>query len=538
MTHQSTDQAHRGRQEALPAATVTSPTQFKDLETQLLNFSEKLEKARAGIFLNKLLEFGHVPNFSEGKLSGVNTESYLPVTNPSTAEVIIDCPVTPIEQVDATIQFAKDAQINWGRLTVNERTDILIKAHQLFVQRRDAFAELIHIENGKTMPEAYGSIDRGIECLKYAMALPVLANGKTMEVSQGVTCQEDLRARGIVAGITPFNFPAMVPLWMAPLAIGTGNAFVLKPSEQTPLSALLLAETFSDAGLPPGIFNVVNGDKTVVNELCTHPLVDVVSFVGSSKIAQLVYQNATAHSKSVCALGGAKNHLILLPDADPTLAVKGIVNSSCGCAGQRCMAGSVLIAVGEVDHIVEQVKVAMANLRPGHELGPVISEAALKRIHGYLERAGEFNDAKVILDGRNVELPQVGYFIGASIIDGATGVHPAACEEIFGPVLTIIRCDTLNEACNIEKASPYGNASSIFTQSTQAVDYFQNNTSSAMLGVNVGVPVPREPFSFGGMGYSRFGSGDITGPDAISMYTTRVKRTSTWSGPTKPNWMS
>ena len=345
-------------------------------------------------------------------------------------------------------------------------------------------------------------------------------------VGQGISCEEIIIPRGVVAGITPFNFPKMVPMWLAPLAIGCGNAFILKPSEQTPITSIFLAQAFKEAGLPDGIFSVVNGGREMVEAICDHKDIAAIGFIGSTSVAKAVYTRGTANGKVVRALGGAKNHIVIMPDADPKLAVKAIINSSMGCAGQRCMAGSVLVTVGNCEHIVEQVVEAAKQMRLGVDIGPVINQAALRRINSYLERSGS-DGTNLLLDGRGFQSEQDtgGYFIGPSIIDNCNASHPSACEEIFGPVLSIIRCRSLDEAIAIENLSPYGNAASIFTDSASAAFKFKSQVTSGMVGVNVGVPVPSEPVPFGGMGYSLFGEAGITAEDGMRFWTITKKVT-------------
>jgi malonate-semialdehyde dehydrogenase (acetylating)/methylmalonate-semialdehyde dehydrogenase len=329
---------------------------------------------------------------------------------------------------------------------------------------------------------------------------------------------------GVVAGVSPFNFPLMIPLWMAPLAIGCGNAFILKPSEQTPMSAVELARLFDRAGLPPGIFSVVHGDREIVEAICDAPGIAAVGFVGSTPVAREVHRRSAAAGKRVRALGGAKNHLVVMPDADPETAVENVVASATGCAGQRCMAAGVMVAVGDCEPIVSRVRARMATLEPGVDFGPVISAAALDRIAGYNERAG----AAVTVDGRMKSGPEGGHYIGASVIETNDPTHEAAWREIFGPTLTVIRCATLEEAIEIENAEPHGNAASIYTRSGEAARRFAQAAASGMIGVNVGVPVPREPFPFGGWGASAFGDGDLTGPAAIDFWTRAKKITAKW----------
>jgi malonate-semialdehyde dehydrogenase (acetylating)/methylmalonate-semialdehyde dehydrogenase len=330
----------------------------------------------------------------------------------------------------------------------------------------------------------------------------------------------------------------MVPLWMAPMAIACGNAVILKPSEQTPLSALELAELFTDAGLPRGIFSVVHGSQEIVEGLCDHPGIEAIGFVGSTQVARAVYHRATSHDKRVRALGGAKNHVVVVPDADPEMTASNVVASVTGCAGQRCMAAAVLLAVGDVDHIIERIVKKMSGIVAGRDMGPMISRQARDRVSGYVDRTAPGN---LLLDGRGQVADDVdpgGFFIGPAIIDRVDSDHEAACDEIFGPVLTIIRCATLEDALAIENNNPYGNAAAVYTSSGGVAQLFVDRAGAGMIGVNIGVPVPREPFAFGGWNDSRFGEGDITGPNAIDFWTRAKKVTTKWSDEYRDNWMS
>jgi malonate-semialdehyde dehydrogenase (acetylating) / methylmalonate-semialdehyde dehydrogenase len=331
----------------------------------------------------------------------------------------------------------------------------------------------------------------------------------------------------------------MVPMWMFPIAIGVGNTFILKPSEQVPLTANVLAELLLQAGLPQGVFNVVHGSRSTVEQLVEHPDVKAVSFVGSTAVAKQVYQRGTLAGKRVLALGGAKNHLVVMPDADPELTAKNVVASAVGCAGQRCMAASVLILVGKSESIYEKIKEEARSLQPGRDIGSVISPQAKERIEGYItvaEKAG----AQVVVDGRHARVAgkEKGSYVGPTLIDGLSKESPCVQDEIFGPVLSVLRVDTLEEALAIENANPYGNAAAIYTSNGGTARFFSDRASAGMIGVNIGVPVPREPFSFGGWNDSRFGTGDITGEDGVRFWTNLKKITTKWTASAARNWMS
>ena len=483
-----------------------------------------------------------VPNVIGGKLVESTSKRRLAVTSPATGEAIGDLPLSSASDLDAAVKAAAKAQVEWGRKPVKDRVQVLFKLKALFESETDRLAEIVSRENGKTLEESKGSILRGVECIEFASSLPQLIPGQVLEVGRGVECKLTRFPLGVVAGITPFNFPMMVPLWMAPLAIATGNAFILKPSEQTPLSSVELANLWERAGLPPGIFSVVHGDREVVEAICDHPDIKAIAFVGSTKVAQLVYGRGSGQGKRVRAMGGAKNHLVVVPDADPEMTANNVVASATGCAGQRCMAASVLLAVGEVDHILDKIREKMSTMVAGREIGSVISAQARDRISGFIERAPK-EGATVVLDGRksiSKDAASDGYYIGPTIIDHATPDHEAACDEIFGPTLTIIRCKNLDEAIAFENQNQYGNAAAIYTTSGYVAQYFSDRASAGMIGINIGVPVPREPFPFGGWNNSAFGDGDITGMGAIDFWTRSKKITTKWSDEhrTSGNWMS
>ena len=464
----------------------------------------------------------------------------LSVHAPATGEVIAEVPLSTAADLDAAVQAATEAQREWARLPLKDRVQVFYRLKALVDEEKDHLAEVITRENGKMLGESAGEIARAVECMEFAASLPQTAFGEVLEVSRGVECKTRRVPVGVVAGITPFNFPFMVPLWMIPMAIGLGNAFILKPSPLTPLSAMEIARLLKQAGLPDGVFSVVHGDKTIVEAIGDHPGIAAIGFVGSTHVAEAVYQRGTKHGKRVRALGGAKNHLVVVPDADPEMTAANVVASVTGCAGQRCMAASVLLAVGESDPILERIREKMAAMQGGRDLGAIISEQAFDRITGYLARA-EDQGATLVLDGREAVAEDAtagGRFLGPSIIDHATPDHEASCDEIFGPTLTIIRCETLDEALAIENANPYGNAAAIYTSSGATAEYFADRAEAGMIGVNIGVPVPREPFAFGGWHDSSFGGGDITGPGAMDFWTKAKKITTKWSDQYRSNWMS
>ena len=461
----------------------------------------------------------------------------IPVINPRHGRAMSSVGMSNAGDVDAAVAAAQEAVPAWSDRPIRERAEVFYRLRELMLRDLEDLARLASHENGKTLAEARASVLKGIECVEYGCSLPNLAAGAHLDVSRGVNCQMRFESLGVVAGVTPFNFPVMVPMWMLPQAIIGGNSFVLKPSEIVPLSAQRLAVLFEEAGLPPGVFNVVNGGREAVEALCDHPGIEALAFVGSTAVARQVYARGAATGKRMLCLGGAKNHLIVVPDADPELTATNVVDSFTGCAGQRCMAASVLIAVGQVDFIIDRVVEQAGEIEVGGNLGAIVSEAAVERITGYIDRAEEMG-ARILVDGRNPRADTEGYWLGPTIIDGVTPDAPAACDEIFGPVLTILRVETVDEAIELENRSPYGNASSVYTSSGEVARKVVNGVSAGMCGVNIGVPVPREPFGFGGWNDSKFGHGNITGWDGFRFWTEQRKVTGKWSAQQDQTWMS
>ncbi len=461
------------------------------------------------------------------------------VHDPSTGRVIARAPLSSAADVDAAVRAARRALPGWAGTTLKERVQVLYRYRTLLEQHADELTALIVEEHGKVEGEARAEILKAIELTEFACSLPQLATGEVLEVSRGVECRTERVPVGVVASIAPFNFPSMVPHWTIPNAIALGNCMVLKPSELVPLSAGRIAELLERAGLPAGVFNVVHGGQAVVEAICDHPGIDAVTFVGSTRVAQLVYRRGTANLKRVLALGGAKNHLIVMPDAEPTMTSGNVAASMSGCSGQRCMAASVMLAVGQTDAIVAQVVEQARRLRVGVDVGPVISREAKTRIERYITEA-EQAGARVLLDGRGATVPgrEEGFYVGATVVDGVTPDMKIAQEEVFGPVLAVVRVPTVDDALAVENASPYGNAASVFTERGGTARYVAERAAAGMVGVNVGVPVPREPFGFGGWGDSHFGVGDITGKSSIEFWTRTRKTTTKWNREAGTNWMS
>jgi malonate-semialdehyde dehydrogenase (acetylating)/methylmalonate-semialdehyde dehydrogenase len=463
----------------------------------------------------------------------------LPVTSPLDGSTIGEVGLSCRDTVQRAVKTAKEAFTTWSVTPVKERVQPLFRYKALCEKHLLELSESVSRENGKTVAEARAGLEKGLEVVEYACSAPQLLTGEILEVSTGVDCATRRYPLGVCVGITPFNFPAMVPLWMYPLAIACGNTFILKPSEQVPTTPIRLAELFAEAGLPAGVFNVLQGDRTTVELLLEHPDVAAAAFVGSTPVARAVYQRGTERNKRVLALGGAKNHLVVVPDADPEITARNVVASATGCAGQRCMAASVLIAVGDCEPVLNAIIGNMKAVRPGVEMGAIISRKALERITGYIDRA-EADGATILVDGRHITVPgkENGYYTGPTLIDGLTPDSPAVRDEIFGPVLSVLRVRTLDDALAIENANPYGNAASIYTTSGNTARYFEQRASAGMIGVNIGVPVPREPFAFGGWNDSRFGVGDITGRDGLAFWTKTKKTTTKWTARSGQNWMS
>lgn len=484
---------------------------------------------------------GTLRNVIGGELVDVAAPTQ-PVHAPATGEVIAHVPMSTAADVDAAVQAARAALPGWSALTIKDRVQVLYRYRTLVEQHLDELSELIVEEHGKVMSEARAEWLKVMELTEFACSLPQLATGTVLEVSRGVECRTERTPVGVVASIVPFNFPSMVPHWSIPNAIALGNTMILKPSEMVPLSAMRTAELLAEAGLPKGVFNVVHGGRDAVEAICDHPGIGAVTFVGSTRVAKAVYRRATSNLKRALCLGGAKNHLIVLPDAEPQMTASNVTASMSGCTGQRCMAASVMVAVGEDDamgRIVQGIVENAKALVTGQDIGPVITQAAKERIEGYISDA-EAAGARVLVDGRNATVPgkEGGYYVGATVIDGVTPDMRIAQEEVFGPVLAILRAPSLDDAMAIENASPYGNAAAVFTEKGSSARYVAEHATAGMVGVNVGVPVPREPFGFGGWGDSAFGTGEITGQSSIEFWTRTRKTTTKWNREAGTNWMS
>jgi malonate-semialdehyde dehydrogenase (acetylating) / methylmalonate-semialdehyde dehydrogenase len=485
------------------------------------------------------MKYSITKNFINGSFVDSNTANSLSVISPLDGSHLSNVPLSNSSDLDSAVEAAKAAFIGWSKTPIKERVQVFFRYKTLLEKNIDELAKLCSEENGKTYGESVAEIEKCIELTEFATSLPQLITGEVLEVSRGVECRTEHVALGVVASIVPFNFPAMVPNWTIPNAIALGNCMIMKPSEKVPLSCGRIAELLSEAGLPKGVFNIVHGDVDIVNAICDHKDIEAVSFVGSTKVAKIVYKRATNNLKRCLTLGGAKNHLLVLPDAKEDMTAANVVASMSGCAGQRCMAASAMIAVGNVDAIVAKICEEAKKIVAGKNLGAVINKESQQKIEQYITQA-EKDGAKILVDGRNtiVEGKENGTYVGPTVIDFVTPQMSVACEEIFGPVISIIRTNTVDEALQIENDNPYGNAASVFTQSGSMARYIIEKASAGMIGVNVGVPVPREPFSFGGWNESKFGVGDITGKSSIEFWTKLKKSTTKWNAESGVNWMS
>ena len=475
-------------------------------------------------------DIGEKTNWISGRFEDSSSSKTISIISPYFDKEIATIPDSNYNDLDIAVQAARSIFPAWERTNIRDRAEIMFRFKTILESNIEELAHLISLDNGKTIEDAKASINRGKEVVEFATSLPNILKGDSSQVADGITCTMTHEPLGIVAGITPFNFPAMVPLWMIPLAITSGNCFILKPSEQTPISALKIAEYLKEAGLPDGVFQVLNGSKEAVEAICDHPDIKAVAFVGSSKVAKIVYSRTTAQGKRALCLGGAKNHMIVVPDADLDSTAKGLLASSMGSAGQRCMAASVAVGVADVDPIIDQLIEEAKKYVLGVDMGTIISRSAFDRIKGYIDDA-ESMGAKILIDGRDPPPPEGyynGFWLGPTILDGVDPDWPCAKEEIFGPVLSIIRTDTIDKAMKIENNNIYGNAAAVFTTSGEVAKTISETASAGMVGINIGVPVAREPYSFGGWNESKYGHGDITGKSGVEFWTDLKKVTARW----------
>jgi malonate-semialdehyde dehydrogenase (acetylating)/methylmalonate-semialdehyde dehydrogenase len=458
-----------------------------------------------------------------------------PVFNPATGEQSGAVDFASVEEVDLAVQSARDAAPAWRALSLAKRAELFFAIRELFHAQREEIAKHLTREHGKVLSDAMGEVTRGLEVIEFCCGIPhLLKGGMTEQASSGVDVYSIRQPLGVVAGITPFNFPAMVPMWMWAPALACGNTFVLKPSEKDPSASFFTAELLKQAGVPDGVFNVVNGDKVAVDAILEHPGIAAVSFVGSTPIARYVYETATASGKRCQALGGAKNHMIVLPDADIEMAADAAVSAAYGSAGERCMAVSLLVAVGDVaDPLVEAIKQRIPNVKVGDgmdtasEMGPLITREHRDKVASYI---GADEGATVVVDGRD-GCPDDGFFLAPTLIDGVEPGMKAYEDEIFGPVLSVTRVSTYDEAVRLVNESPYGNGTALFTRDGGAARQFQFEVQAGMVGINVPIPVPVAYYSFGGWKASLFGDRHIYGPEGIDFYTRSKVVTSRWPDP-------
>jgi len=477
-----------------------------------------------------------VPLMIGGRLERSTSSRLGDVFNPSTGAVQARVPFCAAEEIDQAVGSAAEALPEWSETPAVERARVMFKFRELLQARFDDLAALVTREHGKTISEARAEIQRGIEMVEFACGIPNLLMGQALEnLAAGVDCETSRHPVGVCAGITPFNFPSMVPLWMFPVAIVCGNTFVLKPSEKVPLSAMELGKLLMEAGLPPGVFNIVHGDALAVEALLVHPLVRAISFVGSTAVARSLYERGTAHGKRVQANGGAKNHLIIMPDADLDQAVRALQASAFGCAGERCMAGSIAVPVGRIaDDVVErlcavgkQMNVGATDGGANVDMGPLISSAHRERVLGYLDVANA-EGATIALDGRQFDLPKTGFLLGPSVVDRVAPSMRIAKEEVFGPVLSVLRAGDLDEALALGRQCEYGNGASIFTRSGWAAREFKRHFNAGMIGINVGVPAPMAWFPFTGWNKSFYGDLHIQGSEGVQFYTQQKMTMTRW----------
>ncbi|HET8599760.1 MAG TPA: CoA-acylating methylmalonate-semialdehyde dehydrogenase [Segeticoccus sp.] len=461
-----------------------------------------------------------------------------PVYNPATGEQSGEVDFASAAEVDAAVTSAKQAAAEWRQSSLSKRAAVLFAFRELLHQHTDEIAKVITSEHGKVLSDAAGEVARGLENVEFATGVPQLLKGDFSEqASTGIDVYSIRQPLGVVAGITPFNFPAMVPLWMCANAIACGNAFVLKPSEKDPSASLVLARLWKEAGLPDGVFTVVQGDKEAVDALLDHEDIAAISFVGSTPIARSIYERGTANGKRVQALGGAKNHALVLPDADIDMAADSIVGAAYGAAGERCMALSVTVAVGDVgDKLVDAVAARLPKLKvgsgadPDTDMGPLITQQHRDKVAGYIAQGADAG-AAVVVDGREAEVPSDGFFLGTTLLDHVKPEMTVYTDEIFGPVLSVVRVETYEEGLELINSNPFANGTAIFTRDGGAARQFQFDVHVGMVGINVPIPVPVAYYSFGGWKASLFGDTHMYGPEGVNFYTRGKVVTSRWPDP-------
>lgn len=473
-----------------------------------------------------------------GVWSTPKTATTTKVCNPSTGEVIAETPMCGADVVDAAVQDAARAFVDWSETPPIERCRILFKYKMLLEDNFEELAKSVTREHGKTLTEARGDVRRGIEVVEYACGAPELLKGEVLEnIARGIDCDVIKQPLGVVVGICPYNFPALVPMWMYPLAIACGNTFILKPSEKVPLTGVMLIDLLMKAGLPKGVLNIVHGGKDCVDALLKHPLVRAISFVGSSPVAKYIFETGTQHGKRVQSAGGAKNYVFILPDADFDNSVTGLVDAAFGCAGQRCMAGSTAVTIGRaadkllppLAEAVRGIKVGATDRDPTAKMGAVISPQHRERVSGLVDSSVK-EGAKVLVDGRTVKVPEFpnGFYLGPTIVDHVRAEMSIAKDEVFGPVLNVMRFEDLESAIEMSNKTIFGNGACIYTQSGKAAREFRHRIKSGMVGINVGVPAPLAQFPFSGWDYSFFGDLHLQGREGVMFYTRQKVTTTRW----------
>ena len=481
-----------------------------------------------------------ISHWIDGAVRAGTSRRVGPVFNPATGLQSGEVDLASAAEVDSAVASAAAAAKKWRTVSLSRRAAILFAFRELLHNEADELAKIVTAEHGKVLADAHGEVARAIENVEFACGVPQLLKGEFSEqASTGIDVYSIRQPLGVVAGITPFNFPAMVPLWMAANAIACGNAFILKPSEKDPSAALWMARAWQRAGLPDGVFTVVQGDKEAVDALLAHPTIAAVSFVGSTPIARYIYERGTAAGKRVQALGGAKNHMLVLPDADIDFAADAAVSAAYGSTGERCMAIAVAVAVGDAgDRLVDAIAARLPKLRIGNgmdadtDIGPLVTAEHRDRVAGYIA-AGESSGARVVVDGRSTKVPEQGFFLGATLLDNVDPQMSVWSDEIFGPVLSVVRADTYDEAMALINSHEYANGTAIFTRDGGAARQFQFDVEVGMVGINVPVPVPVAYYSFGGWKGSLFGDMHMYGPEGINFYTRGKVVTSRWPDPAK-----
>jgi malonate-semialdehyde dehydrogenase (acetylating)/methylmalonate-semialdehyde dehydrogenase len=492
------------------------------------------ERASAGT------EIGRVNHWIGGRRVPGSSGRRGPVYEPATGKLAREVDFASAEEVDAAVAAAEAAFPAWRATSLSKRTEILFRIRNVVLEHRAEIAAHLTAEHGKVTSDALGEVARGLENLEFACGIPhLLKGGFSEQVSTGIDVYQIRQPLGVVAGITPFNFPAMVPMWMFANAIACGNTFVLKPSEKDPSASVYIGELLKEAGLPDGVFNVIHGDKVAVDRILEHPVIRAVSFVGSTPIARYIYETGTRHGKRVQALGGAKNHMVVLPDAEIEMAADAAVSAAYGSAGERCMAISVVVAVGDVaDPLVEAIKARLPAVKvgpgsdPESEMGPLVTREHRDKVAGYLQKGAD-QGATVVADGREHPLFRDGdgFFLGVSLLDDVTPEMDSYQQEIFGPVLEVVRVPTYADAVKVVNENPYGNGAAIFTRDGGAARQFQFEVEAGMVGVNVPIPVPVAYYSFGGWKNSLFGDVHMYGPEGIQFYTRGKVVTARWPDP-------